>query len=42
MSERNLRVETFGIAWLGIDDLPVDVHGVLILEGWEASQHLVD
>ena len=42
MSESNLRVETFWIAWLGIDDLPVDVHWVFVLEGWEASQHLVD
>ena len=42
MSESNLRIETFWIAWLGIDDLPVDIHWIFVLEGWEASQHLVD
>jgi len=39
---RALRVEAFGVFGFGVDDLAVDVHGVLVLEGREARQHLVD
>src|SRR5690606_18244333 len=37
-----LRIETFRVSWFSIDDLPIDVHWVFILEGWEPSKHLID
>lgn len=36
-----LRVEAFRVFGLCVDDLPVYVHGVLVLEGREPREHLV-
>lgn len=37
-----LRIEAIWVFRLRIDDLPVDVHGVFILERWETREHFID
>ena len=37
-----LPIKAFRVARLRVNDLPVNVHGVLILEGREAGQHLIN
>ena len=37
-----LRIEPILVFRLRIDDLPVDVHRVLILERWETREHFID
>ncbi len=40
--KKGLRIEAIRVFGLGVYNLPVYVHWVLILERWEACQHLVD
>jgi hypothetical protein len=40
--KKGLRIEAIRVFWLGVYNLPVNVHWILILEGWEPGQHLVD
>lgn len=40
--KKSLRIEAIRVFGLGVYNLPVNVHWVLILERWESCQHLVD
>ena len=38
----NLRVKTLRVSGLSINNLPVYVHWIFILEGWKSCKHFVD
>jgi hypothetical protein len=38
----DLRVESFRIFWLSVNDFAIDVHGIFVLEGREPCKHFVD
>ena len=37
-----LAVEAVWVSWLCVDDLSVDVHRIIILKWWVASQHFIE
>lgn len=37
-----LRIEAIRVFRFGVYDLPVDVHGVFVLEWWETREHFID
>ncbi len=36
-----LRIKTIGVFRLSVDDLAIDIHGVLILKGRETCEHFI-